>query len=185
MGLSAIWWLVSPAIVFLSGATAVLLVRVSKAHPERRPAAVGVLAAMAGVIGVALAIGVGRGGWGGGMGLWSRYGLLAWPLLAAVYLAWVGAGRKWIPIALCVAAALAFPGNMFNGMAVGAKVKSEFSAIEVDNTMGLSPEQIVRAEDGRVERGQGRVVSVLQSVDSRSVRGISLLRASRIGIFGK
>jgi hypothetical protein len=180
IGLMGVWFVVCPAVVALGVATIVLLLRRRGEQPAERFAVVGLIAVAAGVAGVAAAIGVGRGGWGRdaklleGMGLWSRYSLLAWPLLATAYLAWVKLGRKWVPIALCVAAALAFPGNVGAGMMNGAQVKAKYSAIEADAAAGLSAEQIVaRQFPGSQHAGQ----------EKRAERGIPMLRAARIGIF--
>jgi hypothetical protein len=209
MGLAGVWFVVCPVLLAVGAATIVLLVRRSKDQPAEWPAVVGLIAVAAGIAGVAVAIGIGRGAWGRdsgllqGMGLWSRYSLLVWPLLAATYLVWVkfgprdsqpvapGAGlhgrSKWVPIALCVVAALAFPGNTLTGMANGAKVKSEYSAVEADNAAGLRPELMVRAEESRYERAppHAKPAIVLQRVGDRTVRGISLLRTAKIGIFAR
>jgi hypothetical protein len=188
MGLSGVWWLVFAALVAVGVATVGLLVRSWKMRPEQRPGTVGLIAVAAGVAGVAVAIGVGRSGWEGGSGLWSRYSLLVWPLVAATYLVWVKFGRKWVPIVLCVAAALAFPGNTGVGIVTGYAVKSEYGAVEADSAAGLSAERIVRAEDERNERREREgnpTIVVLQGVEDRSARAIPLLRAARIGIFAK
>ena len=108
------------------------------------------------------------------MGLWSRYSMLSWPLLAAAYLVWVKLGRKWVPVALCVFTALVFPGNTGTGMQNGAAVKSRYSAIEADAARGLSAEQIVaRQFPGSHHAGQ----------EQRAVHAIPMLRAARVGIF--
>ena len=124
-----------------------------------------------------MAIGVGRGGWGGGMGLWSRYSLLVWPLLATAYLVWVKFGRsKWVPIGLCVAAALAFPSNTGFGMVNGATIKGRYSAIGADARAGLSADQIVKRQfPDSHQVGQ----------EERAVRAIPLLRRDRVGIFAR
>jgi hypothetical protein len=176
MGFVLVWWLVAVGVVVLGVLTGALLVRRWKLDPDGRSGVVGLLAVAAGVAGVALAIGVGRGNWGAGQGLWSRYSLLVWPLLAAAYLAWVKAGRKWVPIVLCVVAALAFPGNMGVGMQMGAMIKSKYSAIEADARVGLSAEQIV-ARQFPASSHQGQ--------EERAVRAIPLLRAAGVGIFSK
>jgi hypothetical protein len=190
MGLSAVWWLVCPGLVAVGGGTVARLIRRANREPGEWPATAGLVAVAAGVTGVAVAIGMGRAGLSADAGLWSRYSLLTWPLLAATYLVWVRADRRWVPILLCATAALALPGNLAVGAICGAAVKSEYSAVEADNAAGLSPEQIVAAEgaraDARQHGGVGGVIAVvLQTVDERSVRAIPMLRAARIGIFGK
>jgi hypothetical protein len=180
MGLSAVWPVVLVGILLLGLFTLVLTASRWK-EPGERLSVVGLVAVAVGVTGVALAIGVGRGGWGAGMGLWSRYSLLAWPLLATTYLVWVRSNRKWVPIILCAAAALAFPGNTGVGMVNGAAVMNEYSAIAADNALGLTPEQIADAEEARYRRNPQSTALVLQR--GRAIRGIPLLRAARIGIF--
>jgi hypothetical protein len=172
---SPVWWAVFAGMLALGRFTLARLVRRWK-EPGERLSIIGLIAVAAGVTGVAVAIGVGRGAWGGGMGLWSRYSLLAWPLLAMAYLAWVKLGGKWVPIALCVAAALAFPGNTFTGMQNGAAVKSDYSAIAVDAALHESPEKVVQGQFSRSHHA---------AQAERAVRAIPMLRAAGIGIFAR
>ena len=181
MGLAPAWWVLFPGLVALGCATLELLRSQWRGEPGSRLSALGLVAVAAGVTGVAVAIGVGRGEWGGGMGLWSRYSLLTWPLLATTYLVWVREGRKWVPVALCVAAALAFPGNVGVGVVNGALVKSEYSAVAADAGAGLTADQIADAEEARHERSPNTTALVLQR--ERAIRGIPLLREARVGIF--
>jgi hypothetical protein len=174
MGLSAVWFLVAGGMVLLGIAT---LVRVKRVAP--RPASWGVLAVAAGLAGIALAIGVGRGGMGEFMGIWSRYSLLTWPLLGLAYVVWLRDGtpwgRRWVPMGLCVAAAVAFPGNMVTGVAVGVQVKTTLTEIENLSRNGTPPAEIVRVFHGTTQAGQ----------EERAVRGIPLLRQARIGRFAE
>ena len=173
IAMTPVWLAAFAGILALGGATVALLVPRWK-EPGERLSVVGLIAVAAGVTGVALAIGVGRSGMGGDMGLWSRYSMLSWPLLAAAYLVWVKLGRKWVPVALCVFAALVFLGNTGTGMQNGAAVKSRYSAIEADAALGLSAEQIVaRQFPGSHQAGQ----------EKRAVHAIPMLRAARVGIF--
>ncbi len=176
MGLSAVWWAVFAGVFALGGLTTALLVRQWK-EPDARLSVAGLLAVAAGVTGVALAIGVGRGDMGPHMGLWSRYSLLTWPLLAAAYLVWVKLGRKWVPIALCVAAAVAFPGNTGTGMVNGAKVAGDYAGLAAQAEAGLTAEQIVG--------GTPFVESHHAGQTERARRAIPLLRRDRIGIFAR
>ncbi len=173
IAMTPVWLAAFAGILALGGATVALLVPRWK-EPGERLSVVGLIAVTAGVAGVALAIGVGRSGMGGDMGLWSRYSMLSWPLLAAAYLVWVKRGRKWVPVALCVFAALVFLGNTGTGMQNGAAVKSRYSAIEADAALGLSADQIVaRQFPGSHQAGQ----------EQRAVHAIPMLRAARVGIF--
>lgn len=173
IAMTPVWLAAFAGILALGGATVALLVPRWK-EPGERLSVAGLLAVAAGVAGVALAIGVGRAGMGGDMGLWSRYSMLSWPLLVAAYLVWVKLRRKWVPVALCVFTALVFLGNTGTGMQNGAAVKSRYSAIEADAALGLSAEQIVaRQFPGSHQAGQ----------EQRAVHAIPMLRAARVGIF--
>jgi hypothetical protein len=170
IGASGVWPVAAVAILGLLVATAVLMWRRSGDHT----ATVGVAAVLLGVCGVALAIGLGRGSMGTDMGLWSRYSLLTWPLLGGVYLAWAAAGRKWVPLLICTAAAFVFPANLGTGMLMGANVHEHYVRLTFAATAGAPAELIVEQlfpdspNAGQVER---------------ALTGIPLLRAANVGIF--
>jgi hypothetical protein len=174
IGVSGVWWLVAIVELAIGLATVTLLIRQGR-NPINRPASSGLIAVAAGMCGLALAIGMGRGSMGLDMGLWPRYSLLVWPLLGAAYLVWVKAGRKWIPILFCVASAIAFTPNMITGMMHGARIRMHYDEVESDARAGLSAEQIVRMRfpnspnSGQMER---------------AIQNIPLLRSAGIGIFG-
>ncbi|MCS6864691.1 MAG: hypothetical protein RMJ56_17825 [Gemmataceae bacterium] len=174
IGLAPVWWWVAPTLGLLGLATLVQLVRQRWPLADERLAVMGLVAVAAGVAGVALAIGIGRGGWGAGMGLWSRYSLLMWPLVAMAYLVWVRQGAKWVPIGLCVMAALAFPGNVGFGIGQGAACHATYSAIAADAAAGLSAEAITQRNFAHSHQ---------TGYDDWAHRAIPLLRAARIGIF--
>jgi hypothetical protein len=174
IGLSLVWQIVMCVMVVVGGWTIGLLRK-----SDNRPAAWGLIAVAAGVTGVALAIGVGRGGFGGDMGLWSRYSLLTWPLLGVAYLVWLQYGtarpweRRWVPMLLCAATALAFPGNVVTGIVVGTQVKETLSAVEADAARGLPPEEIVKKFANTTQANQ----------EERAVRALPMLREAGIGRF--
>lgn len=182
MGLSLVWQVVAAALVVIGSLTLVAVAKRWK-EPAERLSVVGLLAVAAGVTGVALAVGVGRAGFDTWeqMGLWSRYSMLSWPLLATAYLAWAKLGGKWVPVALCVAAALAFPGNTGTGMTNGAAVRGDYTEIAADAAAGLSAEQITDETDPR--RAFPRSHHGAQK--DRALRAIPLLRRDRIGIFAR
>jgi hypothetical protein len=178
VGLADVWWLAALAVVALGAAT-VALVWKARIEPASRASAFGLLAIAAGFFGLALAIGVGRAEWGPGGGLWSRYSVLMWPLLVAAFLAWVRAGRKWVPLGLLAGAALAFPGNVGTGIVNGSRVKNEYIAIEADIAAGLTPEQLTAADDPNRPFSRG----AQKDREAAARRAIPLLVAARIGIF--
>ncbi|AMV29106.1 hypothetical protein VT84_32225 [Gemmata sp. SH-PL17] len=178
VGLSGVWWAGAGGVLVVGVLTLAVLVPQWK-EPRARLSIAGLIAVAAGVTGVALAIGLGRAGFPGGdeMGLWSRYSLLSWPLLAATYLVWVKLGRKWVPVALCVASALAFPGNTGIGMKNGSVIAEHYGGIAAQAQSGLTAEQIVTGEPFTVSHQSGQPERVL--------RAIPLLRRDRIGIFAR
>lgn len=182
MGLSTVWPLVASGVVAVGVLTLAAVLRRWK-EPSDRLAVAGLIATVAGVTGVALAIGVGRAGFESWeeMGLWSRYSMLTWPLLGAAYLVWAKLGGKWVPIVLCVAAALAFPGNTGVGMFNGGMVRADYGDIAADLAAGLSAEQITDGTDPQ------RVFpnSHHGGQKERALRAIPLLRRDRIGIFAR
>ena len=174
IGVSGVWVMVALAEASIGAATVVLLIRQGRTLANR-PASAGSIAVAAGVCGLAVAIGLGRGSMGTDMGLWSRYALLSWPLLGAADLVWVKTGRKWIPVVICVAAALAFPTNMFTGMRQGLWIREHYDQIGNDVRAGrLAAEIVERRFPGSPDAGQ----------EERAREGIPLLRAAGIGVFG-
>jgi hypothetical protein len=149
-GISPVWWAVLIGMLALGVVTITQLVPQASDQAER-PASVGLIAVVAGVAGIALAVGIGRAEFGPGMGLWSRYALLMWPLLGAAYLAWVKAGRgaepvglrKWVPAGLCVAAALAYVANAVGGVYVGVHLVQKNAALEADAQAGVPDAELI------------------------------------------
>jgi hypothetical protein len=168
-GTSAVWAWVFSGLVGIGTLTIGTLV----AGPNR-PAAFGLIAVFVGVLGLALAIGVGRAGFGDEMGLWSRYSLLMWPLIGLSYLAWVkhgGRGGKRVPVLLCVAVAVFFQANTQTGLALGEAVRQRQAGIEADAAAGVPPGVIA----ARWLNGSGQ--------EERAVRGIPMLRDAKVGLF--
>jgi hypothetical protein len=137
-----------------------------------RSAGAGVLALLAGGLGLAVTIGIGRAGLGAEMGLWSRYSLLAAPLLAIGYLAAVRVGVSRIPRLLLAAAVLAFPCNTAAGWVAGLAFVGYADRFEAD---------------ARNDIADGELVSrhVSHPDHQRMARSnLPLLRAAGIGAFG-
>ncbi|MFM8271522.1 MAG: hypothetical protein ACKODX_04225, partial [Gemmata sp.] len=173
-----VWWAVAAGVVAVGAATLAAVGR-RWAEPSERLSAAGLLAVAAGVTGVALAVGAGRAGFDGWatMGLWSRYSMLSWPLLAAAYLAAVKLGRKWVPLALCAGALVALPGNTATGLLNGAAVARDYAGIRAQARAGQSAEEIVSGKPFSESHHAGQ--------RERALRGVPLLRAARVGIFAR
>jgi hypothetical protein len=82
---------------------------------------------------------------------------------------------KWVPVILCMVAALTFLPNIGTGMVNGAKIAGDYSGIAAQVRAGLTAEQIAR--------GEPFSSSHQASQADRAVRAIPLLRAARVGIF--
>ena len=174
-GVRGEWRTVLAGMLLLGGITLVALGRKWK-FPADRPAVVGLVTVTAGVVGVALVIGLGRAGLGAKMGLASRYAFLTWPLLGLAYLFWVrrgGWGGRWVPIGLCVAAALAFPSNTAYGLGIGSHVREVLKHIEDDARAGLPPELVVRWFKDSLQAYQ----------EERGIRAIPMLHEAKVGAF--
>ena len=174
------WILVAAGIVVLGFLTAFGLLRNRKSEETRR-ASLGLLAVMAGIIGVALTIGLSRAGIDARNGLSSRYAYLTWPLLALAYLFWAQRGGwcgKWFPAGLCLAAAVAYPSNMFTGLMAGADIHRVLGEVEADAQSGLPPEIIVRRfDEGKMKFQKGQ--------EQRAIRAMPMLKTARIGAFAE
>lgn len=182
IGFSAIWWAVLIGEVVMVSATINLLIRQAR-DANLLPASVGLIAIVLGLCGIALAIGIGRAGFGSEMGLWSRYSLLIWPLLCATYLTWAKAGRgqatptglvKWIPLTLCVCAVLAFPTNTGAGLYTANRIVSRDVAFQQDLRNGLPDAELI-AKHFPGSRNEGQ--------EFRAVWGIPMLREAGMSIF--
>ncbi|MFO0805788.1 MAG: hypothetical protein U0791_22015 [Gemmataceae bacterium] len=171
------WWLpISTGLLVLGAATFRLVLR-----SMNRPAMLGTFSIFAGIIGVALVIGMGRAGIDPRYGVASRYSYLTWPLLALVYMLWArehSRAGKWIPVAMCLAASLFFIPNMATGMKRGWEVKQGLLRIESESLAGSPPEVIVRLFSEKpclFQLGQ----------EQRAVRAMPMLREAGIGAFAE
>jgi hypothetical protein len=141
-------------------------------------AKLGLLAILAGIVGVAVVIGLGRAGIDPRYGLSSRYGYLVWPLIALPALFWIQRGGrlgKWIPAALCIVAVLRFNANMLDGLGKGSTIKNRLEVVQVEAAEGVPPEAIVRHFKDTFQANQ----------EQRAIRAIPLLRDAGIGMFGE
>ena len=175
IGVAKVWWLVLAGEFIVVGVTLRLLIRQAR-DPVRRPASIGVVAVLAGVFGLALAIGIGRAPFDSDeMGLWSRYAVLMWPLLGLMYLVAVRNGQRGIPMVLCLAAALAFVPNMATGMVNAIHIYQHDIQVERDARAGVPAKQLVeRLFPNSPNAGQME----------RAEKNIPLLRDAGIGAFG-
>ena len=169
-----IWLAVFLGILGVSLAVANAAIRGGRKHSGEWPSIAGVVAVCLGVCGLALAIGAGRSGFGDSFGLWPRYSILTWPLLASLYFAALVWGMPWlraVPGAFAVFALVLLPVNTMYGIGNGRHHAEWLGAIEKDVQNDILEELIVKQHlDGT---GQ----------EERALRGIPLLRARGIGPF--
>jgi hypothetical protein len=171
IGVEWIWLAVFAGILTASGFVAHEGIRRFRAMLEERPRVFGWVAVCVGVCGLALAIGAGRSGFGREFGLWPRYAMLTWPLLAVLYFAAVAWGWKWIPAVFLYASLALFPVNTTYGITRGWHHDEWLGTIETMLSEGVPDAKIV---DEMIEgTGQGE----------RAIRGIPMLREKRIGPF--
>jgi hypothetical protein len=162
-----VWPAAALGVLGLAGWTAWRLVR-SRAW--------GVLAVLAGALALAAVVGVGRSGFGHwDMGLWSRYGLLAWPILFAAYLTFTGVadrlGRLVQPGLAAMAVGL-LPFNVAAGLGWAAGEDRRLTAFAADARAGMPAAELVEKHLA----GSGQ--------EERAVRGIPMLRKAGVGPFG-
>lgn len=164
IGVGPVWFVLLPMIIFALG----FAVR-EGLRSDHRLRAAGLAAVAVGVILLSLAIGAGRGGFGSQMGLWPRYSVLAWPLLAAIDFA--APNSRWLRPALMISAAIALPFNTGFGLNYGVNHDRWLGDIERQLRRGKSADEIVeRSLDGT---GQ----------EARALRGIPMLRDAKLGPF--
>lgn len=151
---AAVWPAVALALVALGVAT----LRHARTTGER------VVVAAGGA--VAVAVGVGRSGFGDfEMGLWSRYGLLTAPLVVMAY--FVLADRPRVRQLLAAAVLGLLPFNAAVGVDWGAALDRSLAPVEAAARAGVPAADIVR--DHLTGTGQ----------EERAVRGLPLLRPTR------
>lgn len=164
-----LWLMAGAATVALALFLWLRLLQDEAMQPLRRWGAAAVLL---GQLALALAIAVGRGGFGPDMGLWPRYSLLLAPLLGVCYL--LAVHRRWLATALVLAAATAFPANMLHGLHRGAQVLAQQQELARDAAAGWPAQQLIdRHFPASFNAGQ----------EQRAHLAIPLLRRAGIGIF--
>jgi hypothetical protein len=171
-----IWLAVFLGILLASFLVAVEGLNRFRINKSERPRVSGLVAVCLGVCGLALAIGAGRSGFGDDFGLWPRYSMLTWPLLATLYFAAVAWGGNWlktVPEAFMLLSLVLFPFNTKHGLERGINQLKWLGKIETMLAEGVPDEIIVKEQIEAT--GQG----------DRAIRGIPLLRERGIGPFGK
>lgn len=168
-GLAAavVWPVVAAGVVGLAGWATARLVRTRTW---------GMLAVLVGALTLAAMVGVGRSGFGDReMGLWSRYGLLAWPVLFAAYLAFLGATDRfgrWVQPVLAAVTVGFLPFNVAAGWGWATSHDRAMTQLTEGVRAGVPVEELVKAH----LKGTGQ--------EERAARGIPMLHEAGVGPFG-
>jgi hypothetical protein len=133
------------------------------------------IAAAAGVVSLAFAIGWGRvifqptaPEW---IGASTRYVTLVSPLACCGYLAWVRLGNRLAPLFLAVTAAAILPSNTLVGLAAGQKRAAGLDLVTAEARSGLSPRELAQKYGGFIHPVPEDILS----------RRFEMLRDARIG----
>ena len=110
--------------------------------PRDRPQVESFTALMAALGALALAVGVGRSGFGITAALAPRYALLAAPILCAAYMISVrfpaGWPGRWLPGLIFATYLMAYPANLSAGLELGSERHAGLEALTKDITAGVS-----------------------------------------------
>jgi hypothetical protein len=139
---AATWPWSGAGVALLVAATVALLLAAQRAHPGERMRVLGLLAAMAAVLGMVGAMGIGRAGFGPGSGLEARYALPVAPLLVAVYLAWLLYGGRAAPlpqVALFAVGCAALSVNVQDALVYGRGRRAQADRLLDDVRAGVPP----------------------------------------------
>jgi hypothetical protein len=139
---AAAWPASAVLLAFLYVVTAAIVLRAAWGGAPARVEAASLLAAIAGGLGVAAAVAVGRAGFGPGRGLEERYAVLLLPLLVAVYLSWQlfgGRARAAAHATLLLLACVAFAVGLGDAAAYGGQRRAEGDALMRDVATGVPP----------------------------------------------
>jgi hypothetical protein len=128
------WEYSSAAAVLLIAFTVARLILTWWWSPEDRPRTAALVLIMASLLSVVLAVGVGRSGFGAGMGFASRYIPLAAPILAVLYVTWIIYGMgligRVIQFSLFILICVSLPSNNSCGEEIGKSRRNFLKQVE-------------------------------------------------------
>ncbi len=163
-------------VALLIGATMVRLAIVGMQAPGERPRAIGLIAIILSMLGIAVAVGLSRSGFGPGTGRADRYITLMTPLLAALYIAWLiyvpERARRWLQGGFLLVFALGVPGNTIYGIRLGERIRLAERRVE-RNLITKVPASLLI----------GRACPVLYPDPDIMYEQFKILKAARFGRF--
>ena len=135
------------AVVGFSTATALLLGIVAWRSPDQRPRALGLMAVLVSMLGIAASVGYSRSGLGPGSGGFSRYVTVSMPLLGVVYFAWLIYGRpkarRAIQIGLLALICAGIPSQVRSAHDIGGCRRDLYVRIEGALQRGVRPPRLL------------------------------------------
>ena len=167
------WEFTSLAVVLLILFTIAHLIVTGWRTPEERPRAAGLLLTILSLLTVALAVGVGRSGFGRGMGFSSRYLTLAAPILVGIYVTWIvyGAGRigRVIQFGLFVLVCLSLPSSISAGGQYGKDRRDLLKRVEYGLKGQVPGARLVAATGERIMADLGLFYHYMEMLRSAGV----------------
>jgi hypothetical protein len=140
-------WVAGLAVVLLSSATVILLGIVAWGSPDQRPRALGLMAVLMSMLGIAFAVGYSRSGLGPGSGGHGRYITISMPLLGIMFFAWLlygqSAARRVIHIGLLALICAGIPAQSQSAQESGRFHGGLFVRVENGLQRGMRPSRLL------------------------------------------
>ena len=180
------WWPAGLVLVVLVAATLRLLVQAAIRAPGERPRALGLIAIILAMLGMAAAVGLARSGLGPGMGLSTRYVTLTAPLLGALYVAWLVYGppraRRLVHAGLLASVCLALPANVKAGLKYGASVRTSERGVERSLQARVPVSELIRHYGPFIHPHAGRVSECFQMLKTARFGAFASLNDDRLTV---
>ncbi len=163
-------------VALLAAITLIRLVIVARRSPAERPRAFGLIAVLLSLLGVAVAVGVSRSGFGPGAAVSSRYISISAPLLSVFYIAWLLYGpnpaRRAIHIGLLALVCAGIPANARSALRMGEDRRDLYIHVERSLRAGLPASLLME-----------QVTPGLYPNPGYAYERFKMLKAARVGMF--
>jgi hypothetical protein len=170
------WRLGGLAVVLLSAFTVIRLAIAARRSAEERPRALGLIAMMTSLLGVAASVGLARSGLGPDAGLSSRYVTISMPLIGVVYFAWLLYGstraRRAIHIGLLTLVCMGIPVQERYARAVGQGRRARYVQIECRLKSGVPTSRLLDLACRTLSPNRAELYECLK-----------MLTAAQVGVF--
>ncbi len=163
-------------VALLAAITLIRLAIVARRSPAERPRAFGLIAVLLSLLGVAVAVGVSRSGFGPGAAVSSRYISISAPLLSLFYFAWLLYGsnpaRRAIHIGLLTLVCAGIPANARSALRMGEDRRDLYIHVERSLRAGLPASLLME-----------QVTPGLYPNPGYAYERFKMLKAARVGMF--